>query len=144
MIPVLQVKLLHPAAKVPEYKTPGAAGFDLCSCEDGLIHAGQFKSFSLGLAFAIPEGYEIQIRPRSGLSFNTPLMAKNTIGTIDSDYRGEVKMALYNAGYEPIQIKTGDRICQGVLALAPRAEFMLVDELPETERGVNGFGSTGV
>lgn len=141
---IVQVKLLHPDAKVPEYKTAGAAGFDLCSVSGGmLIKPGETAIFHLGIAFAIPEGYEIQIRPRSGLSFKTPLMAKNTIGTIDSDYRGEVAFALYNTGNEPAFIEEGDRICQGVLAKVPRAGFMLVDELPATVRGKNGFGSTG-
>lgn len=141
---IVQVKLLHHDAKVPEYKTAGAAGFDLCSVTDGrLIRPGETAIFHLGIAFAIPEGFEIQIRPRSGLSFNGPLMAKNTIGTIDSDYRGEIAFALYNTGDEPAFIDKGDRICQGVLARVPRAGFMLVDELPATARGKNGFGSTG-
>lgn len=137
---LVMVKLLHPDAKMPEYKTTGAAGFDLCSVTDGrLIRPGETAIFHLGIAFAIPEGFEIQIRPRSGLSFN----GQNTIGTIDSDYRSEVAFALYNTGNEPAFIEEGDRICQGVLAKVPRAGFMLVDELPATVRGKNGFGSTG-
>lgn len=140
---IVEVKILHPAAKMPEYKTPGAAGFDLCATSSRLVRPGESERFLLGLAFAIPEGFEVQIRPRSGLSFNTPLMAKNTIGTIDSDYRGEIAFILYNTGKEPVYIEAGDRICQGVLARVPRADFMLVDELSETDRGAGGFGSTG-
>lgn len=140
---LVMVKLLHPDAKVPEYKTAGAAGFDLCAVTSASIQPGESESFKLGIAFAIPDGYEIQIRPRSGLSFKTPLMAKNTIGTIDSDYRGEVAFALFNSGKAPVLIAAGDRICQGVLAKVPRAGFMLVDELPATVRGKGGFGSTG-
>ena len=142
MVPV-QVKLLHPAAKMPEYKTVGASGFDLCSMTAGVIHPGETVGFELGIALAIPEGFEVQIRPRSGLSFTTPLIAKNTIGTIDSDYRGEIKFALYNTGTEPVYIEAGDRICQGVLARVPKAIFTIVDELSTTERGGKGFGSTG-
>ena len=139
----IEVKLLHPVAKMPEYKTPGAAGFDLCTTTCGLIRPGESVKFELGIAVAIPEGYEMQIRPRSGLSFNTPLMAKNTVGTIDSDYRGELAFILYNTGKEPVYVEAGDRICQGVLARVPRADFLLVDKLSETYRGAGGFGSTG-
>ncbi len=140
---IVKVKLLHPAAKMPEYKTPGAAGFDLCACEQVIIHPGRYSRVRLGIAFEIPAGFEIQIRPRSGLSFKTGLIAKNTIGTIDSDYRGEVAYCLLNTDDSPVEIEIGDRVCQGVLQRVPQAQFMLVDELSETDRGVGGFGSTG-
>jgi dUTP pyrophosphatase len=141
---LIKVKRFHPSARIPEYKTAGAAGFDLRAMSCGVIHPGKSTAFELGLGFEIPEGFEIQIRPRSGLSFDTPLMAKNTVGTVDSDYRGEVRMLLYNTGDKPCHIAAGDRICQGVLARVPRAEFVEVEELAKTERGTRGFGSTGV
>lgn len=142
VVPV-KIKLLHPSAKIPEYKFTGDAGFDLCTTTCGVIHPGKSVAFGLGIAMAIPEGFELQVRPRSGLSFNTPLMAKNTIGTIDSGYSGEICFALHNTGDEPVYVEAGDRICQGVLSRVPRASFELVDNLPATERGNKGFGSTG-
>ena len=139
----INVKRTHPEAKLPAYKTDGAAGFDLHSIEGAILSPGEMKSFKLGLAFEIPEGYEIQIRPRSGLSFDTGLIAKNTIGTIDSDYRGEIAMCLMNIGLEPEEINPGDRICQGILKEVPKAKFYEVKELSDSKRGEAGFGSTG-
>jgi len=141
---LVKVKRFHPSARMPEYKTAGAAGFDLRAMTCGVIHPGKSVAFNLGLGFEIPDGFEIQIRPRSGLSFDTPLMAKNTISTIDSDARCEVHMSLYNTGDKPFYVEAGDRICQGVLARVPRAEFVEVEELAKTERGTKGLGSTGV
>lgn len=140
----IKIKLLHPLAKVPFYASHGAAGFDLHAVEFVSIPAGDHKTVRLGLAFEIPPGWQIEIRPRSGSSFNSPLLAKNTIGTVDSDYRGEVCFAAHNLDpYSPIEIHPGERICQGVVMPAPRAEFLKVTELSETKRGENGFGSTG-
>lgn len=142
MVPV-KIKLMHPAAKIPEYQTAGAAGFDLHACEAVVIHPGQWRPINLGVAFELPEGFEIQIRPRSGLSFRTGYLAKNTIGTLDSDYRSAASMLVMNVDSEPLFIDIGDRICQGVIARVPKAIFTVVDELSTTERGGKGFGSTG-
>lgn len=140
---IVKVKLLHPLAIMPEYKTSGASGFDLHACQAITIHPGEHEIIRLGIAFEVPDGYEIQIRPRSGMSFNTSLIAKNTIGTIDSDYRGEVSYCLLNVGDLPCFIDAGERVCQAVLCQVPKAFLMLVDELSDTERGSGGFGSTG-
>jgi dUTP pyrophosphatase len=140
----VKVKKLHKDAVIPEYKTPGAAGFDLRATAPVLIAPDCWAKVPLGLAFEIPEGYEIQIRPRSGLSFKTGLIAKNTIGTIDSDYRGEVCACLHNLGQETIGLAVGERVCQGVLKEVPRAIFTEAQELTDTKRGAGGFGSTGV
>lgn len=142
MVPV-KIKLMHPAAKIPQYHTAGAAGFDLHSCESVVIHPGQWRSINLGVAFELPEGFELQIRPRSGLSFTTGYLAKNTIGTLDADFRGSASMLVMNVDAEPLFVEVGDRICQGVIARVPRAIFEVVAELSQTDRGGNGFGSTG-
>lgn len=167
MIPI-KAKRLHPDAVIPKYATPGAAGFDLVAVEDVIIEPGETKLVKTGLAFEIPAGYEIQIRPRSGMSLKTKLRISNAPGTIDADYRGEVCVIVDNAKQEngrffegvinaegnPIChiddtkegtyiIRKGDRIAQGVLAKAPQAVFVEVDELGETARGEGGFGSTG-
>lgn len=142
----VRVKKLREDAVIPEYKTPGAAGFDLVAAEDVTINAGETVTVPTGLAFEIPEGYELQIRPRSGLSLKTPLRIANSPGTIDSDYRGEVKIIVTNTGQcdDYYNIYKGDRIAQGVIVPVMRAEFKEVDELSETSRGYGGFGSTGM
>lgn len=142
IVPV-KIKLMHPNAQVPQYQTAGAAGFDLHACESAVIHPGQWRSINLGVAFELPEGFELQIRPRSGLSFKTGYLAKNTIGTLDSDFRNAASMLVMNVDAEPLFIDIGDRICQGVIARVPRAVFTVVEELAPTERGEKGFGSTG-
>lgn len=142
----VRVKKLREDAVIPEYKTEGAAGFDLVAAEDVTINAGETVTVPTGLAFEIPEGYELQIRPRSGLSLKTPLRIANSPGTIDSDYRGEVKIIITNTGQcdDYYNIYKGDRIAQGVIVPVMRAEFEEVDELSETSRGYGGFGSTGM
>lgn len=142
LVPV-KIKLMHPAAKIPIYQTAGAAGFDLHACESAVIHPGEWCSINLGVAFELPEGFEIQIRPRSGLSFKTGYLAKNTIGTLDADFRNHASMLIMNVDNEPLFIDVGDRICQGVLGRVPKAIFTVVEELSPTERGEKGFGSTG-
>jgi dUTP pyrophosphatase len=129
--------------KLPSYQTAGASGFDLVSAEDRswTIGPGQRCTIRTGLRFEIPEGYEMQVRPRSGLAFNHGVLT--SFGTIDSDYRGEVKLNMMNHGRVDITIAPGDRIAQGVIAPVIRAEFELVDELSKTERGKKGLGSTG-
>jgi dUTP pyrophosphatase len=138
----IKVKKLHSKAVIPEYKSAGAAGFDIASVEEITLYRNQSANIRTGLAFEIPPGYELQIRPRSGLSAKTGLIAKNTIGTIDSDYRGEVMVCLHNLGKE-YKICAGDRIAQGVVKKVDRFDIIEVDELSDTERGTGGFGSTG-
>jgi len=138
---IVKVKKLDPLAKIPVYQTEGSAGFDFHALEDFTISPGGKVLVRTGLGFEIPKGYEIQVRPRSGLSFKTGL--KVALGTIDSDYRGEIKVILEYIGNGPtISIDKGDRIAQGVLAPAPQALFQEVVMLDLTIRGENGFGST--
>lgn len=133
-------------AVIPQYKTSGAAGADLCALlENSLtIASGKTAIVPTGLFFEIPDGYEIQIRPRSGLAAKNGVTVLNTPGTIDSDYRGEIKIILINLGDEDFVINSGDRIAQMIVAPVTQADFSIVENLSETERGTGGFGSTGV
>lgn len=140
----VKVKKIHPNAVIPQYKTSGSAGFDLYAIEDVEIQPGETKQIRTGLIFEIPEGYEIQIRPRSGMSLKTPLRISNAPGTIDSDYRGEVMIIAENTSIVPFSVEKGTRIAQGVLQKVPQAEFIEVEKVSETERGEGGFGSTGI
>ena len=128
---------------VPSYATSGAAGMDVVAAEDVTLQSGQRFAVPTGFALAIPDGYEIQVRPRSGLAFKHGITVPNTPGTIDSDYRGELLILLINHGVREFEIKRGDRIAQLVLAPVLQAVWDEVDELDETERGAGGFGSTG-
>ena len=128
---------------LPSYATPGAAGMDVVAAEDVDLAPGQRHAVATGFRLAIPEGYEIQVRPRSGLAFKHGISVPNTPGTIDSDYRGELKILLINHGAEAFAIRRGERIAQLVPAAVTRAAFEEVEELCETERGAGGFGSTG-
>lgn len=128
---------------LPAYATDGAAGMDVVSAEDVTIAKGARHAVATGLSVAIPAGYEIQVRPRSGLALKHGITVANAPGTIDSDYRGEVKVILINLGQEPFAIRRGDRIAQLVLAPVTRATWLEVAELDVTERGEGGFGSTG-
>ena len=131
---------------LPEYKTIGSAGFDLMACinKDEVLEAGQIKLIGTGLSFEIPVGYEIQIRPRSGLAAKNGISIVNTPGTIDSDYRGEVKIILINHSKDKFVIKNGDRIAQAVLMPVVQANLIEADDLNTTQRGSGGFGHTGV
>ncbi len=129
---------------LPAYATPGAAGMDVVAAEDVDLAPGQRRAVATGYKVAIPEGFEIQVRPRSGLAFKHGISVPNTPGTIDSDYRGELKILLINHGSEPFAVRRGERIAQLVPAAVTLASFDEVDDLCETERGVGGFGSTGV
>ncbi len=129
---------------LPAYATQGAAGMDVLSAEDVTLAPGARHAVATGLAMAIPEGYEIQVRPRSGLALKHGISVPNTPGTIDSDYRGELKVILINHGAEPFAIQRGDRIAQLVLVPVTQAAWQEVNELDETGRGEGGFGSTGV
>jgi len=129
---------------LPAYETSGSAGMDIASAESCNIRPGRRALVSSGFAIAIPEGYEVQVRPRSGLALKHGISVLNTPGTIDSDYRGEVKVILANLGDEDFPIKKGDRIAQIVVAPVQRATMVEVTELDDTARGSGGFGSTGV
>lgn len=128
---------------LPAYATTGAAGMDVVSAEDVVIAPGARHAVATGFAVAIPAGYEIQVRPRSGLALKHGITVPNTPGTIDSDYRGELKVILINLGTEPFTIQRGDRVAQLVLAPVVQAAWDEVAELDATERGAGGFGSTG-
>jgi len=128
---------------LPAYATSGAAGMDIVSAEDVTLAPGARHPVATGLSVAIPHGYEIQVRPRSGLAFKHGITVPNTPGTIDSDYRGELKVLLINHGSEDFAIARGDRVAQLVLAPVIQAVWDEVEELDATERGAGGFGSTG-
>lgn len=143
-IPVRVKRLEHfPGLELPHYATEGAAGMDVLSAEDVALAPGERWPVATGIAVAIPPGYEIQVRPRSGLALKHGISVPNTPGTIDSDYRGELKVILINHGREPYTVRRGDRIAQLVLSPVVRASWLKVDELDETQRGEGGFGSTG-
>jgi len=128
---------------LPAYATAGAAGMDVVSAESMVIAPGARHAVATGLALAIPEGYEIQVRPRSGLALKHGITVPNTPGTIDSDYRGELKVILINLGNEPFAVQRGDRVAQLVLAPVVQAAWDEVAQLDTTTRGAGGFGSTG-
>ena len=128
---------------LPAYATSGAAGMDVLAAEDLTLESGQRHAVATGLAMAIPQGFEIQVRPRSGLALKHGISVPNSPGTIDSDYRGELKVILINHGTEDFAISRGDRIAQLVLAPVTQAEWEVVEQLDETNRGEGGFGSTG-
>jgi dUTP pyrophosphatase len=128
---------------LPAYATSGAAGMDVVAAEDLVLAPGARHAVATGFAMAIPPGYEVQVRPRSGLALKHGVTCLNTPGTIDSDYRGEVKVILANLGAEPFAVTRGDRIAQLVPAPVQRAELAEVAALDETARGAGGFGSTG-
>jgi dUTP pyrophosphatase len=143
-IPVEVKRLPHgEGLDLPAYATDGAAGMDVVSAEAVTILPGARHPVATGLALAIPPGYEIQVRPRSGLAFKHGITVPNTPGTIDSDYRGELKVLLINHGSEPFAIARGDRVAQLVLAPVVQAAWREVAELDATARGEGGFGSTG-
>ncbi|QKG70578.1 dUTP diphosphatase [Erythrobacter mangrovi] len=129
--------------ELPAYATPGAAGMDVVAAEAITIAPGERHAVATGFAVAIPEGYEIQVRPRSGLALKHGITVPNTPGTIDSDYRGELKVIMINHSTEDFTIARGDRIAQLVLAPVTQAVWNEVEELDATERGDGGFGSTG-
>lgn len=165
----VKIKQLHDDAVIPKYARAMDAGFDLVAVEDILIAPGQSAKIPTGLAFALPEGFELQVRPRSGIGAKTKLRLSNAPGTVDAGYRGEVCVLMDNirtlsnqVGHVCLDanekevtvdqevdahsylIKKGDRIAQGVIGIVPIAEFEVVDELDETERGTGGFGSSGI
>lgn len=128
---------------LPRYATAGAAGADVVAAADVELAPGRRAAVPTGLKVAVPEGYELQVRPRSGLASRHGVTLVNPPGTIDSDYRGEVMVLLVNLGEQPFTVRRGERIAQLVLAPVVRAEFLVASTLPPTERGEGGFGSTG-
>ena len=142
---IIQIKRLPhgEGLPLPAYATAQAAGMDIVSAEDLTLAPGARHAVATGFAIAIPAGYEVQVRPRSGLALKHGVTCLNTPGTIDADYRGEVKVILANLGSDPFEIRRGDRIAQIVPARVIQAAFATVEELDETERGAGGFGSTG-
>jgi len=144
MVKVL-VKKLDPNVELPKYKTEGSSGLDLMAFIDNPIKISPNTSALIptGISVAISNDLEIQIRPRSGLAAKSSVTVLNTPGTIDSDYRGEIKIILFNHGKEDFIIKNKDRVAQMILAPIIKIEFEEVDELPNTIRGSGGFGSTG-
>ncbi len=141
----VKVKILLKDRRVlPQYMSAGASGFDLRAWIEKpvTINPGRWALIPTGIHLEIPEGFEVQVRPRSGLA-TKGITVLNTPGTIDSDYRGEVKVILINLSHEPYTVKPGERIAQAVLAKVYKADFELAEELTRTERGEGGFGSTG-
>lgn len=140
----MKVKVINKSNNpLPEYQTSGSAGVDLYATLEALVYPGERKLVGTGIFLEIEEGYEAQVRTRSGLALKRGLVVLNSPGTIDSDYRGEVGVIIYNASAGPQVINAGERIAQLVFAKVEKAEFEEVKEVSETERGVGGFGSTG-
>ena len=139
----LKFKKLNEEAIIPEFKTVGSAGMDIASIEPVTLEPMQFKIVKTGLAVEIPDGYEIQVRPRSGMACKRGITVINTPGTIDADYRGEIGVGLINLSPIQVLIGHGERIAQLVVNKIEQPEIEIVSELDETERGAGGFGSTG-
>ena len=141
----VQIKKLDPKAKIPEYKTEGASGVDIMALLENKItlDPGESKIIPTSLSIAFPDDLEVQIRPRSGLAAKSNVSVLNTPGTIDSDYRGEIKIILINHSNEKFEVKNGDRIAQMVLMPVLKFKFEEVSKLDDTIRGSGGFGSTG-
>mgnify|MGYP001267948928 FL=1 len=144
MVKVL-VKKLNPEVQLPSYKTDGSSGMDLLAFINNpvTIKPGTSELIPTGISIAIPKNFEIQIRPRSGLAAKSSISVLNTPGTIDSDYRGEIKIILFNHGEKEFFVNNNDRVAQMVLAPIAKVDFNEVDNLPNTLRGKGGFGSTG-
>ncbi|MBQ2678027.1 MAG: dUTP diphosphatase [Firmicutes bacterium] len=142
----MKIRIKSDSGRLPSYESKEAAGMDIRAYlkEDMILQPGERSLVPTGLYIEVPSGYEAQIRARSGLAVKKGIGLVNGIGTIDADYRGEIKVALINWGQEPFVIHDGDRIAQMVIAAYTKAELVEVEELSETERGAGGFGHTGV
>lgn len=142
----MKLKIISKSGRVPKYETSGSAGFDIAAFlqEPMVLAPGERKLVPTGLFFQLEPGYEAQVRARSGLAIKRGIGLVNGIGTVDSDYRGELCVPLINWGQEDFVIEDGDRIAQVVIARYEQVEFELADELNDTERGAGGFGHTGV
>ena len=141
-MPKIKIKKIHPNAIIPKYANEGDAGMDLSSVDNIVIQPGEIALVPTGLKLELPSSYELQIRPRSGLALNKGITIPNSPGTIDSGYRGELKVILINHGKENFHINPGDKIAQAVLNKIETAEIEEVNELNNTSRGEGGFGST--
>lgn len=137
------IQKLRPGAVIPAYAHAGDAGFDLPAAEETVIEPGDVKILPTGLAIALPEGYELQIRLRSSAALHTPLIIPNAPATVDAGYRGELGIIVRNTGHEPYTVHRGERIAQGIVAQVCRCSFRETDRLPQSERGAKGYGSSG-
>ncbi len=140
---VVRLKRLHPEARLPRYEHPGDSGADLFSVADLTLAPLERAAVPTGLAAEVPDGYELQVRPKSGLALASGITVLNTPGTVDAGYRGEIRVILVNLGSEPYEVRKGQKIAQLVVAPVIRAELTEVADLSPTERGAGGFGSTG-
>jgi dUTP pyrophosphatase len=141
--PQVYVKKLHPSAVLPSYAALGDAGADMTSVENKVLLPGESAMISTGIAIQLPDGYEAQVRPRSGLAYKKQVTVINSPGTIDEGYRGPCNVLLINHGNEEFVVSEGDRIAQMVIKPVEQANFIEIDELTDTSRGEGGFGSTG-
>ncbi|WQW27424.1 dUTP diphosphatase [Helicobacter pylori] len=140
----IKIQKIHPNALIPEYQTEGSSGFDLHAVEEVTIKSHSVGLVKIGICLSLEAGYELQVRTRSGLALNHQVMVLNSPGTVDNDYRGEIKVILANLSDKDFKVQVGDRIAQGVVQKTYKAEFIECERLDETSRGSGGFGSTGV
>ncbi|WP_208370346.1 dUTP diphosphatase [Helicobacter pylori] len=140
----IKIQKIHPNALTPEYQTEGSSGFDLHAAEEVTIKPHSVGLVKIGICLSLEVGYELQVRTRSGLALNHQVMVLNSPGTVDNDYRGEIKVILANLSDKDFKVQVGDRIAQGVVQKTYKAEFIECERLDETSRGSGGFGSTGV
>ncbi|GAA7386802.1 dUTP diphosphatase [Helicobacter pylori] len=140
----IKIQKIHPNALIPKYQTDGSSGFDLHAVEEVMIKPHSVGLVKIGICLSLEVGYELQVRTRSGLALNHQVMVLNSPGTVDNDYRGEIKVILANLSDKDFKVQVGDRIAQGVVQKTYKAEFIECEQLDETLRGSGGFGSTGV
>ncbi|GAA7697204.1 dUTP diphosphatase [Helicobacter pylori] len=140
----IKIQKIHPNALIPKYQTEGSSGFDLHAVEEVMIKPHSVGLVKIGICLSLEAGYELQVRTRSGLALNHQVMVLNSPGTVDNDYRGEIKVILANLSDKDFKVQVGDRIAQGVVQKTYKAEFIECERLDETSRGSGGFGSTGV
>ncbi|PDW46196.1 dUTP diphosphatase [Helicobacter pylori] len=140
----IKIQKIHPNALIPKYQTEGSSGFDLHAVEEVVIKPHSVGLVKIGICLSLEAGYELQVRTRSGLALNHQVMVLNSPGTVDNDYRGEIKVILANLSDKDFKVQVGDRIAQGVVQKTYKAEFIECERLDETSRGSGGFGSTGV
>ncbi len=140
----LKIQKIHPNALIPKYQTEGSSGFDLHAVEEVMIKSHSVGLVKIGICLSLEAGYELQVRTRSGLALNHQVVVLNSPGTVDNDYRGEIKVILANLSDKDFKVQVGDRIAQGVVQKTYKAEFIECERLDETSRGSGGFGSTGV
>ncbi|WRC63600.1 dUTP diphosphatase [Helicobacter pylori] len=140
----IKIQKIHPNALIPKYQTEGSSGFDLHAVEEVTIKPHGVGLVKIGICLSLEVGYELQVRTRSGLALNHQVVVLNSPGTVDNDYRGEIKVILANLSDKDFKVQVGDRIAQGVVQKTYKAEFIECERLDETSRGSGGFGSTGV